>query len=91
MKNQYYWYFLLLEWVTCQLAWKVGNGLKIKVGVDPIAGYNSQYLLSEELIEYLNDLGISYLAQAQNLDVGGSEGSNWYSAADMYLGGEWDV
>ena len=42
----------------------MGNGLKIKVGVDPIAGNNSQYLLSEELRDYLNDLGISYLAQA---------------------------
>ena len=65
----------------------MGNGLNIKVGVDPIARLNSQYLLSEELREYLNDMGISYLAQVQNLDVGGSEGSNWYSASDLYLGG----
>ena len=69
----------------------MGNGLKIKVGVDPIAGHNSQYILSEELIEYLNDLGITFLAQAQNLDVCGSEGSNWYSASDLYLGGDWVV
>ena len=40
----------------------VGNGLKIKVGIDPIAGPNSQYFLSEELREYLTDLGIIYLA-----------------------------
>ena len=40
----------------------MGNGLKIKVGVDPIAGINSLHLLSEDLRDYLNDMGISFLA-----------------------------
>ena len=52
----------------------MGNGLKIRLGVDLIAGLNSQYLLFEELRDYLNDLGISNLAQAQNLDVCGHDG-----------------
>ena len=67
----------------------MGNGLKIRLGVDPIAGLNSQYLLSEELRDYLNDLGISNLAQAQNLDDCGHDGFNWYTASDLYLGGDW--
>ena len=67
----------------------MGNGLKIKVGIDPIAGHNSRYLLSEELRDYLTDLGISYLAQAQNLDVGGTDKPNWDTATDMLLGGDW--
>ena len=67
----------------------MGNGLKIKVGVDPIAWHNSHYLLSEELRDYLYDLGISNLAQAQNLGVCGPDGSNWYTAYDLYLGGDW--
>ena len=66
----------------------MGNGLKIKVGVDPIAGLNSLHLLSEELRDYLTDLKISYLAQAQNLDVCGFDGPNWYSATDQFLGGD---
>ena len=40
----------------------MGNGLKIKVGVDPIVGHNTQYLLFEKLRDYLNDPGISNLA-----------------------------
>ena len=36
-------------------------------------------------------MGITYLAQAQNLDVCGTEGPNWYYATDMLLGGDWAV
>ena len=75
---------------TCQLGWKVGNDLKIRLGVDPIVGHNSLNLLSTELRDYLHDLRISTLAQAQNLDGCGPEGTNWYTAFDLYLGGDWD-
>ena len=53
---------LLANWDGTKLGWQVENGLKIKVRVDPIARHNSRYLLSEELREYLNDLGIAFLA-----------------------------
>ena len=65
------------------------NGLKMKVWVDPIAGQNSLHTLSEELRVYLHDLGISFLSQAQKLDVCGPDGPTWYSATDLLLGGEW--
>ena len=89
--TSYFWneFIRILEWITCQLGWKVGNGLKIKVGIDPIARHNSRYLLSEELRDYLTDMGISYLAQAQNLDVGGTDKPIWYTAIDLLLGGDW--
>ena len=80
---------MILEWITSQLGWKVGNGLNIRLGVDPIVGNNSLYLLPADLRDYLHDLGISTLAQAQNLDGCGSDRSNWYIASDLYLGGEW--
>ena len=67
----------------------MGNGLKIRVGIDPIAGHNLQYILSEELREYLTDLGITYLAQAHNQDGCGLDGTGWYSTSDLLLGGEW--
>ena len=67
----------------------MGNGLKIKVGIDPIAGHNSLYFLSEELREYLTDLGITYLTQAQNLEVCGTDAPDWYSASYLLLGGDW--
>ena len=87
----YFWngFIRIFEWITCQLGWRVGNGLNIKVGVEPIAGPNSLHLLSKELRDYLNGLGISFLAQAQNLDVCDSEGPKWYSATDLLLGGDW--
>ena len=67
----------------------MGNGLKIKVGIDPIVGHNSLYFLFEELRDYLTDLGITYLAQAQNLEVVGTDGPYWYSTSDLLLGGDW--
>ena len=67
----------------------MGNGLKIRVGIDPIAGLNSQYILFEELREYLTDLGISHLAHAHNLDGCGLDRTIWYSASDLLLGGSW--
>ena len=66
----------------------MGNSLKIRLGVDPIARHNSLYLFSVELRDYLHDLGISTLAQAQNLDGCRPDGTNWYTASDLYLGGE---
>ena len=39
----------ILVWITSQLGWRVGNELNIRLGVDPIAGHNSLYLLSAEL------------------------------------------
>ena len=67
----------------------MGNDLKIRLGVDLIVGHNSLYLLSTVLRDYLLDLGISTLAQAQNLDGSGPVGTNWYTTSDLYLGGEW--
>ena len=59
------------------------------MGVDPIAGLNASYILSEGLKDYLSDYGISYLAQAQK-QIGNSLGLNgWYTACDLDLGGEW--
>ena len=89
--TSYFWngFIRIIEWITCQLGWKVGNSLKIRVGIDPIAGLNSQYILSEGLRDYLTDLGITHLAHAQNLDGCGIGGTIWYSASDLLLGGVW--
>ena len=78
-----------MSWITCQLGWKVGNGLKIRLGVDLIDGLDSSYHLREDLRDYLTDYGISNLAQAQNLE-GHTNGLNcWYLATDLSLGGVW--
>ena len=73
----------------CKLGWKVGDGLKIHLGVDPIAGMGTSYILPVDLRDYLADYGISCLAQAQKQDdlVVGYNG--WLSAHDLDLGGKW--
>ena len=62
---------------------------KNRLGIDPIAGMNTSYLLYEDMSGYLADYGITNLAQAQNLD-GDPRGFNcWYSTSDLDLGGDW--
>ena len=76
----------ILSWITCKLGWKVGNGLKIRLGVNPIVGLDASYILSLDLRDYLADYGISFLAQVHRQD-GTSQGFNcWYSASDLDLG-----
>ena len=70
-----------------QLGWKVGNGKRIRLGVDPIAGMNSSFVLSKGLMDYLIDFRISTLDQARNLGVGTNSQTYWLSAADLDLRG----
>ena len=79
-----------MAWITCKLGWKVGDGLKIRLRVDPIAGLETSYNLPMDLREYLNDYGISCLAQAQKLDGLSVGYHGWLSAYDLDLGGEWE-
>ena len=91
--NFIFWngFIRILSWITCQLGWKVGNGLKIRLGVDLIDGIDSSYHLREDLRDYLTDYGISNLAQAQNLE-GHTNGLNcWYSATYLSLGVVWPL
>ena len=53
-----------MTWLTRWLGWRVWNGRDIKIGVDPIAGSNSAYSLSEGLKYYLEDYGITSVADA---------------------------
>ena len=46
-----------------KLCWKVGNGKNIKVGIDPIIGIEEDYKLSSNILNYLDDIGYTTLAQ----------------------------
>ena len=67
----------------------MGNGLKIRLGVDPNAGLDASYILLEDLRDYLADYGISYMAQAQNQEGFSQSYNCWYLASDLNLGGVW--
>ena len=53
-----------LSWLTIYLGWRVGNGKAIRIGIDPIAGLNSDFVLPMDLKSYLEEFGISSLADA---------------------------
>ena len=72
-----------------QLGWKVGDGKRIRLGVDPIAGLNSSFMLSEGLRDYLCDYDISTLNLPYNLGDGANLQSYYLSATDLDLGGSW--
>ena len=47
-----------LSWIGKGLIWNVGNGSLIRVGVDPMVGFGTDYILPVGLWEYLEDFGI---------------------------------
>ena len=86
--NSYIWngFIRSLSWITCRIGCRMGNGLSIRLGTNPIAGLNAPYILPAGLKDYLVDFGISNLAQDLNLE-GYSKGFNcWYSGDISQLG-----
>ena len=59
------------------------------MGLDPIVGQGSSFLLPLDLREYLEDYGICTLDQARNLTSCAQ--NYWFSAADLDLEGEWKI
>ena len=49
-----------LSWIGCGLAWKVGNGEDIQVGIDPIMGTENLVVLPQVLHENLEDYDIVF-------------------------------
>ena len=78
-----------LSWLGKCLAWHVGNGQNILVGVDPIIGTHSLSDLPLGLREYLEDYGILSLNHAHN-SLPGLHGY-WYLAEDLDIDGDWKI
>ena len=57
------------------------------MGLDLIIGMGSSFSLPRDLWDYLEDFGMTSLAQARNYSPDAR--SYWLSAADLDLGGEW--
>ena len=91
--TSYFWngFIRILSWITGQLGWKVGNGLNIRLGIDPIDGLDSSFILLMDLRDYLSDFGIIVLAHPQNLEGPSTWLNYWYSATDLCLGGVWPI
>ena len=68
---------------------KVGNGESISLGADPVIGMGSSFVLPRDLRDYLEDFGISSLAQARNQTYFAT--GYWFSSKDLDLSGEWKI
>ena len=82
-------FLLTLSWLGSGLIWNAGNGTTIRLGLDPIVGLGSSFLLPLDLREHLEDYGICTLDQARNLTACAQ--SYWFTAAELDLQGEWKM
>ena len=69
----------------------MGNGKNIKIGVDPIAVLDSDFTLLEDLRVYLEDYGISSLADAHYCGIDHIAQQYWLTAEELDLDGDWKV
>ena len=77
--TSFFWngFLRVYNWINTALCYKVGNGLSVLVGIDPIVGLEKSYGLSQSLLNYLNDYGIATLKQVRNLSDRLTSGSYW--------------
>ena len=68
------------------MAWQVGNGKNVLLGIDPIVGVNNSLAIPLGLCEYLADLDIVTLAQARNSIPDAHK--YWYSVEELGVGGD---
>ena len=63
--------------------------MSIRLGVDPIVGLGSSYLLPHDLRDYLEDFGICTLDQAWNHTPFAQ--NYWFTADELDIQGEWKL
>ena len=78
-------FHVLNDWMV----WKPGNGHQIKVGEDPLIGFESFYILSNGLVNFLHDKGIYFLVQVSRVLDNDSLLQNWQFATKLGLIGDY--
>lgn len=71
------------------LAWKVGDGTRVRVGCDPWAGCSDRYALSHDLKLFLNERGYLFLNQVPNLRTTTIWRQGWLTEVDLHLEERW--
>ena len=61
------------------------------MGIDPIVGVSSVYILPADLRAYLEDYSILNLFDALNRGIATSSSDYWISTDELELGGSWKV
>lgn len=84
----------IYQWLGSKLAWNVGNGKSVIVGVDPIPGMAGDFQISSSLVDYLAEIGYDTLSRIKKPHGINSDPYYWYSAKDLGISGvvtlEWD-
>ena len=80
---------ITLPWLGRSLAWQVGNGKDVLIGIDPIIGASNSYSLPARFREFLEDLDITTLSQACNTLPGLHH--YWYTTEDLCVVGDWKL
>ena len=68
---------------------EVGDGTSILLWVDPIVGMEDSSIFSSNLVEYLNDFGMTTLSHVRNAGVCYNYVPYWLEVEDLDLGGPW--
>ena len=76
-----------IPWLGSHLAWQVGNGKDVLIGIDLVIGVPTSLSLPDGLRTFLDDLDITSLSQACTT-LSDSQ-HYWYSAEDLCMDGEW--
>lgn len=71
------------------LAWNVGDGVHVRLGRDPWVGCSENYVLSQDLIAYLNDRSFLTLNQVVNYRNSSLWRQGWLSGTDLHLEERW--
>eukprot|EP00253_Pinus_taeda_P013898 PITA_13898 len=71
------------------LAWKVGNGEKVKIGKDPWIGCNENYALSPGLVQQLEEKGLLFLNQVASSGASSIWGQAWKNGDEVDLEQRW--
>jgi hypothetical protein len=73
------------------LAWRVGNGLRVRIGTDPWPGSGRGHLLPQPLIEVLHDRGFYYLEQIVDRDMTTIWSQAWKRVDQLGLDREYEA
>jgi hypothetical protein len=70
------------------LAWRVGKGNHIRIGVDPWPGSGNSHILPDDLIIQLHRQGISFLSHLSDPPSTTLWNQGWRSATSLGLNGD---
>jgi len=67
------------------LSWHVGNGEKLRIGIDPWVGCNEGFILSREIMDSLHTQGFEFLNRIAREDLSTNWHQGWKTWEDLQL------